>query len=125
MYATGMHISGGQPSYSDPRILLAPNGTALDDAQMDRPGNCGYTGDPDRHLRCIAGGNRGFRTSRNRHPGGVQVALLDGSVRLVSESIQSQMRLYSLSMQGGECVPGSTDQATIRRVRVGNRDSCG
>ena len=104
MYASSMYISGGEPSYRSPRILVGPNGNALDDMRMDRPGRCGYTGEPDRHLRCVAGGSRGFQTARSRHPGGVQVTFCDGSVRFINESIQLDVWLNLLAMADGNVV---------------------
>ncbi len=99
-YANAAYICGGEPSYRGvwpDRILLRPNGNALDDRQMDRPGRCRYVGDPDRQMRCVAGGSRGFVTSRSRHPGGVQVCNVDGSVRFVAETIDLEAWLVMLS----------------------------
>jgi len=108
MYASGMYICGGEPSYRSNRILLTPNSVALDDRQMDRPGRCGHTGDVDRHLRCSSGGSRGFQTARSRHPGGVQVALCDGSVRFINETIPLEIWLSLLAIQdGGTVSPGN------------------
>lgn len=88
-YPTGSFISGGQPSYSDNRILLPPNGNALDDSLMDRPGRCSADAD-DRWLRCVGGGSRAFQTARSKHSGGVNVALADGSVRFIRDNIPLQ-----------------------------------
>jgi len=96
-YSTGMWISGGEPSYRDDRILLRPNGNALDDRQKDRPGTCGHAADIDRHLRCEDGGSRGFQTARSYHPGGVMTCNADGSVKFVAETIDLQNWLISLA----------------------------
>ncbi len=99
-YANGAYICGGEPSYRGvwpDRILLRPNGNALDDRQMDRPGRCRYVGDLDRQMRCVGGGSRGFVTSRSRHPGGVQVCNVDGSVRFVAETIDLEAWLVTLA----------------------------
>ena len=61
-YTSGMYVSGGEPSYRADRIMLAPNGIALDDRRMDRPGRCNSS-NLDRQLRCTSGGSRGFQTS--------------------------------------------------------------
>ncbi len=108
MYASSNYICGGEPSYRSPRIQIGPNGNALDDSKMDRPGVCGYAGEPDRHLRCVSGGSRGFQTARSRHPGGVHVTLADGSIRFISESIILPVWLNLLAMQDGEVIPGDT-----------------
>lgn len=100
-YATGAAFCGGEPSYRANRILLGPNGIALDDRQMDRPGQCGYVGVIDRHMRCVSGGSRGFQTSRSYHPGGVQVCVADGSVRFVSQTITLGTWLSRLAIASG------------------------
>lgn len=105
MYASSSYICGGSPSYSEPRFLLTPNGNSLDDSKMDRPGMCGYVGEPDRHLRCVAGGSRGFQTARSYHPGGVHVTLCDGAVRFINESITLETWLSMLAMQDGNVIP--------------------
>ncbi len=106
MYASSNYICGGEPSYRNPRIQVTPNGNALDDLRMDRPGRCGHTGAIDRNLRCVSGGGRGFQTSRSRHPGGVHVTMADGSVKFISESIPLPVWLALLALQDGEVIPG-------------------
>ncbi len=83
-YAVGTYISGGGPTNLD--YMLTPNANALDDNCMDRPGMCSAD-NADRHLRCVGGGSRGHQTARSRHPGGVHVAMADGSVQFVAETI--------------------------------------
>jgi prepilin-type processing-associated H-X9-DG protein len=68
---------------------------------MDRPGTCGYAGVPDRHMRCVSGGSRGFQTARSRHPGGVHVSMADGSIQFVSETIDLATWLSMLAMDSG------------------------
>ena len=103
-YASGMYVSGGEPSYRENRILIGPNGIALDDLRMDRPGRCNSS-NLDRQLRCTSGGSRGFQTSRSRHAGGVQVAMCDGSVKFVTESIDLANWLNFLAMADGNVTP--------------------
>jgi prepilin-type N-terminal cleavage/methylation domain-containing protein/prepilin-type processing-associated H-X9-DG protein len=105
MYASSSYITGGAPSYANPRFQLTPNGNALDDTKMDRPGTCGYVGVPDRQLRCVAGGSRGFQTSRSRHPGGVHVTMADGAVKFITDSVPLQVWLTLLAMQDGQVIP--------------------
>ena len=47
---------------------------------------------------------QGFRSN---HPGGVQFALADGSVRFVSDSVDNIMYRTSCTRDGGEAVPGT------------------
>lgn len=102
-YSAGPFISGGEPSYRDPRILLPPNGNALDDRFMDRPPRCRADAN-DRYLRCVGGGGRAFQTARSKHPGGVHVCLADGSVRFISETIEMQTWLALLGMSRGQAI---------------------
>lgn len=95
-YGMGVTFSGGGPS--NLAYLLPPNANALDDNCRDRPGRCSNPRSADRQLRCTGGGSRGFNTSRSRHAGGVQVAMCDGSVQFVSESIGLRAWLLMLSM---------------------------
>ncbi len=85
-YATGTFISGG--ARTDLRYLFTPNVNALDNDCRDRPGRCSSPRSPDRQLRCSGSdASRGGNASRSRHPGGVHVAMGDGSVQFVSETI--------------------------------------
>jgi prepilin-type N-terminal cleavage/methylation domain-containing protein len=85
-YPSGAYICGGAPSYNSPRVLLVPNGNALDDTMKDQPAFCSAD-NADPQLRCAAGGSRAFQTARSRHTGGVQACLADGSVRFISNTI--------------------------------------
>ncbi|MFO0797453.1 MAG: DUF1559 domain-containing protein [Gemmataceae bacterium] len=85
-YPPGAYICGGAPSYNSPRLLLTPNANALDNNNRDQPGFCSAD-NADRNLRCAAGGSRAYQTARSKHTGGVQVALGDGSVRFVRNTI--------------------------------------
>lgn len=100
-YPSGAYFTGSSPHYSNPRYQLRPNGIALDDNQADRPAFCSAAND-DRQLRCFAGGSRAVQTARSRHPGGVQVALCDGSVRFVRDTIELNSWLLLLSMADGQ-----------------------
>lgn len=84
-YAVGTYICGGGPT--NLTYMLTPNANALDNDCRDRPGRCSSPASPDRQLRCTGGGSRGFQTARSRHPGGVHVAMCDGSVQFVAETI--------------------------------------
>jgi len=102
-YPTGTFICGGQPSYSDPRIFLRPNGNALDDNLRDRPGRCSADND-DRHLRCVAGNNRSFQTARSMHPGGVQITYCDASVKFIPETVDLVVWRTMLAQASGNVV---------------------
>lgn len=102
-YPTGMQFSGGEPSYRSNRILLPPNGNALDDRLMDRPHRCSADGQ-DRWLRCTGGGSRGFQTSRSKHSGGVNVCMADGSVRFIRDNIELQTWRSLLSIADGNAL---------------------
>jgi prepilin-type processing-associated H-X9-DG protein len=50
------------------------------------------------------GGSRAFQTARSYHPGGVQVCLVDGSVRFINETIEMQTWLALLGMSRGQAI---------------------
>lgn len=102
-YPTGVYFCGGTPHYSDPRIMLVPNGNSLDDSMRDLPSACSAE-NSDRNLRCIAGGSRAAQTARSKHTGGVQVCLADGSVRFISDVIANQTWLNLLAIADGNVV---------------------
>ncbi len=102
-YSSGPFISGGDPSYRSPRILLPPNGNALDNNFRDRPPLCSAD-NLHRHLRCTAGGSRAFQTARSYHPGGVNVCLIDGSVRFINDTIEMETWLALLGMSRGQVI---------------------
>lgn len=102
-YPTGAIFCGGDPSYTSPRILLRPNGNALDNDRRDKPGRCEAAND-DRHLRCVAGGNRAAQTARSKHSGGVQVAMADGSARFLRDTIDIAVWRRLLAQADGQVV---------------------
>ena len=103
-YAVGTYISGGGPS--DLTYLLPPNANALDNDCRDRPGRCSSPSSPDRQLRCTGGGSRGFQTARSRHPGGVHVAMVDGSVQFLNDSVRLSEWLLMLAKSAeGQLAP--------------------
>ncbi len=102
-YSSGPFISGGEPSYRNPRILLPPNGNALDNNLRDHPPRCSAD-NLHRHLRCTSGGSRAFQTARSYHPGGVHVCLADGSVRFINDTIEMETWLALLGMSRGQAI---------------------
>lgn len=99
----GMYICGGNRLNQDPRIILRPNGNALDDFQADRPARCSADND-DRNLRCITGtaAEGVFQTARSKHVGGVTVCLADGSVRFITENLDADTWRKLLAQASGE-----------------------
>jgi prepilin-type N-terminal cleavage/methylation domain-containing protein/prepilin-type processing-associated H-X9-DG protein len=60
---------------------------------------------PQLNMPCVPiNGNTESAASRSRHPGGVQVALCDGSVRFVTETIGLDVWRAMGSIEGGESV---------------------
>lgn len=102
-FPTGAMFSGGNPANVSPRVILLPNGNALDDNRRDQPGRCEAAND-DRQLRCTAGGNRPYQTTRSKHPGGVQVALADASVRFIKDNITVDTWRRLLAQADGQVV---------------------
>ncbi len=95
-YATGTFISGG--ARTDLRYLFTPNVNALDNDCRDRPGRCSSPRSPDPQLRCSGSdSDRGGNASRSRHPGGVHVAMVDGSVQFVTDEIALAQWLLMLA----------------------------
>ena len=61
---------------------------------------------PTQNLPCVAtNGNAESAASRSRHPGGVQVALCDGSVRFMPETIGLDVWRAAGSIEGSETLP--------------------
>ena len=81
-----------------------PNANALDNSFRDVIEFCHSI--DDRQLRCTTPGNTwSVRIgARSYHPGGVIVALGDGSTRFVSETIENATWAALLSTQGGETI---------------------
>jgi prepilin-type N-terminal cleavage/methylation domain-containing protein/prepilin-type processing-associated H-X9-DG protein len=75
-------------------VTLTPNSTSPDDL-LDYTGFCLSTeqnNQPALNLPCVpdggaSGGGNNYAGSRSRHPGGVNVLLLDGDVRFVSNGV--------------------------------------
>jgi prepilin-type processing-associated H-X9-DG protein len=59
------------------------------------------TNRPERGLPCVTGANRN-KTVRSRHPGGVNAAMCDGSVRFITNNIHVDTWQAIGSMNGGE-----------------------
>jgi prepilin-type N-terminal cleavage/methylation domain-containing protein len=100
----GVFFSGTSGSSATPPsqpVLI--NGNALDDSRRDRPAKCSAPNN-DRNLRCIADGDRPTHALRSRHPGGVQAALGDGSVRFVNDNINTPILLNLLGISDGQPV---------------------
>lgn len=57
---------------------------------------------PNSRIPDIGFHGRGFHAARSLHPGGAQHALLDGSVRLISDSVDRQAYHAAFSRNGGE-----------------------
>jgi prepilin-type processing-associated H-X9-DG protein len=73
--------------------ILTPNSTAPDILPNGVGGASGPLchNSPELGLPCSAGGatkNQSHITSRSRHPGGVQVAMCDGSVQFIDDAIE-------------------------------------
>lgn len=102
-YGAGAYFSGGQAAGNSPRILLRPNGNALDDNLRDRPGRCEAAND-DRNLRCIAGDNRPFQTARSKHSNGVQVVMGDASIKFINNNIDIDTWRRVLAQADGQVV---------------------
>jgi prepilin-type N-terminal cleavage/methylation domain-containing protein len=99
-FPVGAYFCG--QSYS-PVYNLMPNGNALDDTKRDAPTYCDAPND-DRDLRCIAGGNRAWATTRSKHTGGVHVCMGDGSVRFVGDFIDATTWMRLLAQADGNIV---------------------
>jgi prepilin-type N-terminal cleavage/methylation domain-containing protein len=100
--AVGSYICG--TDFSSPRVPRIPNGNALDNTRWDNPCQCDAANN-DRDLRCISGGNHAFQTARSHHPGGVQVAMADGSIIFINDTINVNTWLALLSQADGGTTP--------------------
>ncbi|MCL4204995.1 MAG: DUF1559 domain-containing protein [Pirellulaceae bacterium] len=102
-YPSGAYFCGATPHYDNPRYVLRMNGIALDNGMRDRPSACSADND-DPQLRCTSGGSRSAQTARSKHPGGVQVCLVDGSVRFVNESVALETWQALLAIADGTSI---------------------
>jgi prepilin-type N-terminal cleavage/methylation domain-containing protein/prepilin-type processing-associated H-X9-DG protein len=76
-----------------------PPNTTLPD-QMNTGGIC--VNEPQANLPCTTGPNPGILASRSRHSGGVNVLLGDGSVKMISNSVDINTWRGLSSIRGGE-----------------------
>ena len=78
---------------------LTPNNTVADQLNW-----CGLH--PVKRAPCVYTGTDMFVSARSYHPGGVNVSLVDGSTRFMSNNISSTVFLAYGSRNGGEAVSG-------------------
>jgi prepilin-type N-terminal cleavage/methylation domain-containing protein/prepilin-type processing-associated H-X9-DG protein len=97
--------TAGNPEVDGENGIATPNVRAIG-IYEDRPPHCANNnGDPQLHCATDrAGDGLGGNAMRSRHPGGVQVALGDGSVRFLSNSINKRIYRALLTVQGNEAV---------------------
>jgi prepilin-type N-terminal cleavage/methylation domain-containing protein/prepilin-type processing-associated H-X9-DG protein len=74
--------------------LVTPNSTV-----PDQCGQCSVNPDG---MPCLQAGGPSFVAARSLHPGGVNVAMCDGSVRFVSDSVNLRAWQAGGTMNGGE-----------------------
>jgi len=79
----GSRWTDGRPWYASVATILPPNGPSA----------------------LINDGSRGIVTASSYHPGGAQVALADGSVRFIAETINQVAWWAAGTKSGGESVP--------------------
>jgi prepilin-type processing-associated H-X9-DG protein len=104
--ALGAVISGYTRRFPElgPDGIATPNVRAIGDFR-DAPTHCSETatiGDPQLECQGAASDGIGGNAMRSRHPGGVQVALTDGSVRFLSNTINNLTYRAALTIQSGE-----------------------
>jgi len=75
-----------------------PNTKAPDQVSQ----NC--TNDPANNLPCVTGATPVIHSMRSRHTGGVNVAMGDGSVRFVRDSINPLMWIWAGSLSDGQVI---------------------
>jgi prepilin-type N-terminal cleavage/methylation domain-containing protein/prepilin-type processing-associated H-X9-DG protein len=96
---------GDQPGYGHIYTQLSPNSSSPD---LIYQGWCNTQ--PGANLPCIDGdyGPNNTAASRSRHPGGVNVALADGSVRFVGNSVDLLTVWRPMAtIAGGEVIPAN------------------
>ena len=94
---------GDQPGYSQIYTQLSPNSSSPDILYV---GWCDSR--PNENLPCINGdwGPNNTAASRSRHPGGVNVVLADGSVRLIRNNVDLVTVWRAMgTIAGGEVIP--------------------
>jgi len=81
------------------RTFLTPNSTL----SLDHPASCDG---PTKYRFCWSnmGGNGGVTGARSRHPGGVNIAFADGSVKFINDAIDAQTYYYLFTSAGNEVI---------------------
>jgi prepilin-type N-terminal cleavage/methylation domain-containing protein/prepilin-type processing-associated H-X9-DG protein len=96
---------GDQPGYGNIYTQLSPNSSSPD---LIYQGWCNTQ--PGANLPCIDGdyGPNNTAAARSRHPGGVNVALADGSVRFVGDNVDLLTVWRPMAtIAGGEVIPAN------------------
>ena len=69
------------------------------------PDQCGQCSVNPVGMPCLQAGGPSYVAARSLHPGGVNVALCDGSVRFVADTVDLRVWRAAGSMNGGEAMP--------------------
>ncbi len=69
------------------------------------PDHCGQCSVNPVGMPCLQAGGPSYVAARSLHPGGVNVALCDGSVRFVADTVDLRVWRAAGSMNGGEAMP--------------------
>jgi hypothetical protein len=94
----------GHTPNSGPQGIATPNVPAVGNFR-DFSVYCGNNNEPKVACGDETNDGRGGVASRSYHPGGVQVAMSDGSVTFVNDSIEQRVWRALLTIQGTEAIP--------------------